>query len=436
MKLPPDAPKLGTGSTVTAAVTRPDVNGQYLSWDELRRRTPPAGITHEQWWASLRGARMVRSTPFPLTDVRGAPFRFALTDPLFRLIHEIDRVGSGRIELPEEVVNPSTRDRYLVDSVTEEAITSSQLEGASTTRVAARSMLRSGRKPMTVSERMIVNNYRAMEFIRNHRAAPLTRELVAELHTIVVNGTLKKGDGEGRFRRPDETIHVVDSADGEVLHVPPPADQLPARIEALCRFANTDSEEVFIHPLVRAVAIHFWLAYDHPFVDGNGRTARALFYWAMLRHGYWLTEFLSISRVIKKAPAQYSRAFLYTETYDNDLTYFLLHQLLVLRQAHADLNAYLARKGKEVREVERLLRNREDLNHRQIAVLAHALRHPDERYTIQAHQRSHGVVYQTARQDLLSLSTKGFFVQRRIGNAFVFDPVTDLERRLKGRSRG
>ena len=60
----------------------------------------------------------------------------------------------------------------------------------------------------------------------------------------------------------------------------------------------------FIHPMIRSIILHFWLAYDHPFVDGNGRTARALFYWSMLRHGYWLFEFISISQIILKGPDQ------------------------------------------------------------------------------------------------------------------------------------
>ena len=65
----------------------------------------------------------------------------------------------------------------------------------------------------------------------------------------------------------------------------------------------------FLHPVIRSILLHFWVAYDHPFVDGNGRNARALFYWSMLRHGFWLAEFFSISHEILKAPRKYYRAF-------------------------------------------------------------------------------------------------------------------------------
>lgn len=52
--------------------------------------------------------------------------------------------------------------------------------------------------------------------------------------------------------------------------------------------------------------LHFMLGYEHPFVDGNGRVARAMFDWAMLRNGYWLFEFISVSRIIRQAPAKYA----------------------------------------------------------------------------------------------------------------------------------
>jgi Fic family protein len=72
------------------------------------------------------------------------------------------------------------------------------------------------------------------------------------------------------------------------------------------------------------------LGYDHPFLDGNGRTARALFYWAAANNGYWLMEFISISQIIKQSPAQYGKSFLYSEYDENDVTYFIVHQLSVI----------------------------------------------------------------------------------------------------------
>ena len=242
-------------------------------------------------------------------------------------------------------------------------------------------MLRSGRQPTTHSEKMIVNNYMAMRFIREHRTSRLTPSFVFSLHRMLTDGTLEDSSSAGRFRTQSDQIAVEDNY-GTVLHRPPPADELDDRLARLCLFANRDSSDEFLHPVIRAVILHFWLGYDHPFVDGNGRTARALFYWSMLSQGYWLAEFLSISMILNAAPSQYARSFLYTETDGNDLTYFLEYHLGVIRRAIDELVAYLDRKAQEVRRVDVLLRESVDLNHRQLALLSHAMRHPGSEYVL------------------------------------------------------
>ena len=312
----------------------------------------------------------------------------------------------------------------------EEAISSSQLEGASTTRQVAMELLLSGRKPRDRGERMIANNFQAMEFLRRRLDEPLSRDLIVQIHGILTEGTL--GPGEvGRFRRPDELITVQSNDDGSVLHVPPDAGLLGERLAALYQFANGGADKVFVHPFVRAAVLHFMLSYEHPFVDGNGRTARALFYWSMLRQRYWLTDFLAISRIIKTAPSQYVRAFLHSEASSGDLTYFLLHQLEVVRRATDELFAYVEREERQIRETERVLKDAHRFNHRQRAVLSHALRHPAGEHTIQAHQRAHGVVYQTARQDLLDLARSGYLKKVKRGHAFVFGAAPKLGAALK-----
>jgi Fic family protein len=188
--------------------------------------------------------------------------------------------------------------------------------------------------------------------------------------------------------------------------------------------------KTFVHPVIRSILLHFWLAYDHPFKDGNGRTARALFYWSMLRHGYWMCEFISISQIIRRAPAQYYRAFLHTETDDNDLTYFLLHQIEVLRRAIQQLHEYIKRKTTELRMLEQELRGMRFLNHRQRALISHGLRHAGARYTIHSHQSSHDVVYETARSDLMDLADRGLLDRRKMGRTWVFSPPRDRHERL------
>ena len=356
-----------------------------------------------------------------------------LPDPVLRYLHEIDQNASGGIQLAEEVTNPSTRDRYIINSLIEESITSSQLEGASTTAEVARDMIRSGRRPIDRSERMILNNFSAMKFVQENRLEKLTPELVFELHRMVTDGTLDDPEKAGCFRTDEDNIVVSDAA-GNTLHVPPRDGELPKRLELMCEFANSrPTDGPFMHPVLRAIILHFWLGYDHPFVDGNGRTARALFYWSMLSDRYWLAEYISISRILKKAPSQYGRAFLFTETDDNDLTYFVLYQLRVITRAIEELKGYLRKKMQEIREVQALLRRSADLNHRQLAILSHALKHPGRQYTVQSHQTSHAVSTGTARTDLLDLADRQLLQRRKVGKSFVFTAPADLGERLSSK---
>jgi Fic family protein len=414
----------------------PTVGEKYRHWENLRHLTPPGDLTHEEWWAGIKLARQSLLRPLPLADSEGRPFAFAMPDPAWEMVHRIDQEARGAITFPELVANDQSRKRYLVSSLIEEAITSSQLEGASTTARVAKEMIKSGRAPRNISERMILNNYRTMSSMQGWSSGPLTPDRIYELHRILTADTLDDPSDAGRPQQPgDVRMAVVDRSDGTVLHQPPPAELLPERLDALCKFANGAETSGFMHPVIRSILVHFWLSYDHPFSDGNGRTARALFYWSMLRQGYWLTEFLSISRILKKATAQYARSFLYTESDDLDTTYFLLYQLSVMCRAIDELHEYLARKIREVRKAEELLRDT-NLNHRQLAVIGHALRNHDAEYTFRTHMTSHRVVYESARSDLLELERLGFLVRTQIGRQFVFRPARDLSERLNGAKRG
>jgi Fic family protein len=402
---------------------------KYLHWDMLRHFKPPDGYSHEQWWAALKFRRQAQAKPVPLTDSEGNRFTYSTVDHITERLQKIDQGAGGFIRMPDQVTNPEVRDQYYVNSLIQEAITSSQLEGAATTRAVAKEMIRTGRPARDRSEQMILNNFLTMRRINALKDRALSTELILEIHHIITERTLEPDAAEGRFRLPIDQI-VVGDMYGEVFHSPPPAEQLPDRMRLMCDFANGKSPEGYIHPVLRSIILHFWLAYDHPFVDGNGRVARALFYWSMLRHQYWLFEFVSISQILLKAPAKYGRAFLYTETDDNDLTYFILQQLNVIGRAIKELHDYIARKVTELQAVESRLRGITMLNHRQQALISHALRHPHQRYTFSSHQMSHNVVYQTARTDLLDLERRGLLVGRKVGRTWYFTAVPDLEERL------
>jgi Fic family protein len=412
-----------------------DSKNRYLHWEKMQYLTPPEGFTIEEWWGGTKMARNTLYKELPFIDKNGQVFKFALPDCVLKELHWIDQNVSGQIASSSLVANPHTRDTYLMSSLFEEAINSSQLEGASTTWSVAKEMLRQGREPQDRSEHMIYNNYLAMEFIREFKNDPLTPAMILKLHRILTNNAMEDPGAAGRLRTKDDNVRVVDSQHAEELHTPPEANELPKRLERLCEFANAKETKGFIHPVIRGILLHFMLAYDHPFVDGNGRTARALFYWSMASQCYWLMEFVSISKIIKQAPVQYGKAYLYTENDENDTTYFIIHQLEVIHKAIAQLKTYLDKKSSEIEEAKKIIegtkRLQGKLNFRQLSLLRHALEHPNAVYTIQGHQKSHAVTYQTARTDLLRMSEELKLLQKRKeGRTFVFIAPANLQSRL------
>lgn len=440
MKLPKPPPPIGnlfkrdidSFSKIYSTVKSPLHKGQYLHWDDIAHKTPPPGLTNEEYWFGIKMRRGSLLQPVPLLDKSGEPFVFFQPDPIPEDLHTIDMQAGGRVEMHSPLTTRETRDRYYVSSLIEEAITSSQIEGAAVTREVAKEMLRAGRKPRDRSERMILNNYNTMRRLGDLRDERLTPGLVFEIHRLITDGTLDNPDGAGRFRLAHERIEVGSEVDETVYHVPPDASELADRMEAMCEFANAQSSDRFIHPVLRAIILHFWLAYDHPFIDGNGRTARALFYWSMLRSRYFLFEFVSISQIIRKSLQQYYRAFLYTESDGNDLTYFLMYHLKVIKSAVAALHDYIQQKSADIREVERDVKSLEMFNHRQRALLSHAVRHPSFAYSIESHRTSHGVVHETARSDLVELAELGL-LEKHQGprKRLLFVVPTDLEHRLR-----
>ncbi|MGJ8655654.1 MAG: Fic family protein [Akkermansiaceae bacterium] len=420
------------GSDINTPIDALPDSQKYLHWDKLRYRNRPKNWSSEDWWTVLKFHRNSRYQLLPFKDSNDNPFVFYLTQHMFELIHQLDKKCGGTLSTnnkPDSVDIDSKR--YYISSLIEESITSSQLEGASVTREIAGEMLRRKSKPKNKDEQMILNNFLTMKKIHELKDRELSQDLILEIHRLMTKDTLTKEDASGRYRFASEDIQVVDQTTNEIMHSPPDADLLPDRMEKLCAFANAPEMQGYLHPIIRSIILHFWLAYEHPFYDGNGRTARALFYWCMLKHGYWMMEYISLSSELLKAPIQYYRAFLYTETDENDLNYFIIHQLETLDKSVTSLHEYISRKQRQQLELSTSLIGMRKWNHRQKALLSHAVRNSHALYTIASHQTSHGITNQTARTDLLKLASAGLLTKEKDGNTFVFHPSTDLGKLLQ-----
>ncbi|MFC1522173.1 Fic family protein, partial [Elusimicrobiota bacterium] len=402
-------------------------NHRYAYWDTFKYQPLPPEISKEEAWAYLRLMRMASSKTIPIVDKNNHPFSYWIPESLLKYINEID-MGSGMITSTNQPSFMSNREQYIVSSLMEEAIASSQLEGAATTRKVAKEMLRTGRKPVNKSEQMILNNWLAMKHLRANKRTQLTPDFIREVHSIVTEKTLDDPATSGQFRTNKDDDIVVDYQ-GTTVHKPPKSDTLKDRLSALCAFAN--EEKPWVHPVIKATILHFCIGYEHPFVDGNGRTARALLYWHLLSRRYWILEYLSISRYFLRAPRQYVNAYVYSELDRGDLTYFLYFNLRAIRFALRDVRHYILRKQQELSNANKRLKSYTNLNSRQKALLHHALQHPEALYSIQGHRNSHGVAYDTARNDLLELEKRGMLKRQKQGKAFIFVPSETISEKLK-----
>lgn len=295
--------------------------------------------------------------------------------------------------------------KFMVGSIMEEAISSSQMEGANTTRKKAKEIIEKELKPKTKSEQMIVNNYVTMQYIVQNKNDDLTPSSLKFIHNLISKNTLDNKKEEGEFRETND-IFVVEHSNSEVVHTPPDYNNIEKLIKELCDFFNSDTGD-FIHPVIKGIIIHFMIGWIHPFSDGNGRTARAVFYWYMMKKGYWLIEYLSISRIIKDTKNQYEKAYLYTENDENDLTYFITYHITAMEKAFQALKDYIGKKQREVFQAAKFMKI-PNINERQAQILKILYDDSDRILNTKEIQNRFNISSFTARTDLNNLAEMGY----------------------------
>lgn len=271
------------------------INETFEYWDSIKYKKCPLGYTSQQLWTMVKASRIKNS--IRTWDKYG--LRLSLTNAMQKMCHHFDMSWGGSWG-DSSTIDANNKEQYLISSLMEEAIYSSQMEGAATTRKVAKDMLRKKMTPQDKSQQMIHNNFQTIQYIVEHKDEPLSEELLLQVHRLMTDKTMQHPEDAGRIRNNNDVV-VENGITHETVHVPPSYKEIPQFIEDLCSFFNEQNPRQFIHPIIRGIVIHFMISYVHPFVDGNGRTARAMFYWYMLKQGYWLTEYLSISRVIAKS---------------------------------------------------------------------------------------------------------------------------------------
>jgi Fic family protein len=390
-----------------------DFNKRYLFWDELKYRVTDR--TEQIYLWTLM--KFLRSEKYDIIPFKQIPLKYANLPEINKHLHSFDKYLAGNIEIQSKTLG--LQKRYLISSLMEEAIASSILEGAATTRKTAKEMLRQKRKPRNKHEQMVMNGYETMQMIVKRKNEELTPEFLLEIQAMITKETLNHKEDVGKFRDNNEIV-VGDNTNPEIVyHKPPDYKKIEKLIKELCDFANNEDDE-FIHPIIKGIALHFLIGYIHPFNDGNGRTARSLFYWYVLSRGYWLFEYMAVSRQILRSKKGYGLSYLYTEYDEFDLTYFIKYNMSAIENALSDLLVYIKMKQEEQVKAEKLIEKLKELNFRQANILEEIMKNPEKTFTIKEISEVYHTVYQTARTDLLLLNKMGYVTMKKIAKQFVF----------------
>ena len=409
-----------------------DDKGRYLYWDQFKWRVSKQHDIKKAWLIT-KWCRFTKRKLISLEDKDGEAFHYCIPDSLQAKFYKIAKLSGEGMRSSSAV-----KQKFLISSLMmEEAISSAQLEGASTTRRVAKKMLVEERKPRSEDEQMILNNYFLMREVKSLLDAPLSIDMIRHFHKIATDGTTENSVIPGFFREDNEIV-ISDGVDGEVLHQPPHYKEIEKRLQNLCDFANTihsgENGNAFIDPIAKAITLHFMIGYEHPFADGNGRTARAIFYWFMLQNGFSFFEYLSISKLLKVAPIQYGMAYLYTEIDENDLTYFLYYQAEIIVRAMDELFTYLDEKSQEFEEVVDLLENSklaDNLNFIQKNIVKKAMKNPGRIFTVKEISNAYEVSENTARKYLKLLASYKLLAPLKEGRMVKYIALAEIKEVLE-----
>ena len=376
---------------------------RYLSRREIVHRLPVSQPI-SKFWPELQKARRERGTALPLLDQAGQPFWFVLNASIEKQCDQIAALARREVAF-----SGVEFDKLFENAVIDEAVYSSMIEGAFTTREAAVGFIRKQKAPANESEQMVKNNYDALTFVLEHLDEPITEQTILTIAQFVTHDAVEEQVCGYR------TSSVVVGSAENVVYTPPKAAEVPRMMRRLVAFI-AESE---LHPILKACIAHFDLVYIHPFGDGNGRTARALSYMMLLQAGYDFFRYFSISGLVAKERGKYYRSMQNVEESDSDMTYFIDCYSGMLSRTVAKMEQHLTHHVLAERRV-KALSEQGELNDRQVKGVKWLLESVNESVTVEAWKKKYKTATETARRDLLLLCEQGVLERRAEGRKAVF----------------
>ncbi len=192
----------------------------------------------------------------------------------------------------------SQEQHYGIKAAEDEIVATSAIESIDFSRDSVRKILK-GMAPKDEQENRILGIKHGLEFIAD-TANKITEENLYKLYMMTV-GNFLTGDDRLKDRKlyRHDTVYVVSD---RVEHLGLDYKKVPKFMKSLIEFANTEDD---INDLIKAAIIHFYIAFVHPYFDGNGRMARLVHLWFLIQKGYQSALFIPFSSQIEKSRKAY-----------------------------------------------------------------------------------------------------------------------------------
>jgi Fic family protein len=386
----------------------------YRTLEEIKYRAKESGDAQLKWDdLNLKIIKHRKTNAIPLfIKTLGKNFWFFPADCINQKADELERRGTL---LHQKIMShKSFKDEFFTDSLVEEAITSAIYEGANSTRAKAQELITSGDPPKSKDEWMLINNYKAMKWIQEHKNKDVSLDLIKEIHAIVTNF-------QGKFRNDVVYVH---SSKNEIAHEGIKhnliEDTLKEAIEV------TTKNPRYFPKVIRGILLHYFIAYIHPFFDGNGRTARTLFYFKAMKNNLSFVELLSISAYLKNHGPTYEKAYKKVVENDLDITYFIDFNLDALLEAIKNVE----------HKVEYLLKlnnfkERFKISDNQIGLLQRLALNKFRKISIEEYAAQIDKSREIARVELKELCNLNFLEEEKLSKKFVYKVKKDqLDKQL------
>ncbi len=384
---------------------------RYAPIEDIKYRLEKLGISKNDWPSlkeKIQSFRKMGAVPFFINTI-GKKFWYFPSDSINKKIHEIESSGN---RLYDRIENQGTfKHEFLANAAVEEAITSAIHEGANSTRSKAKALIASGDKPKNKDEWMLINNYHAMKWIKDNSNLPVSTELILRIHEIVTKNTLEGDDVNFCGKLRDDAVYVTSHLG--IKHEGVKHDKLTEALNEAIK--STTDHPRFLHSLLKGIILHYFIAFIHPFFDGNGRTARTLFYFKGMKNNLKFVELLSVSADLKRHGNKYEKSFELVKEHEFDMTYFIdfcLDSLsTALNQVEKKVN-YLIDITKLIDSI--------GINSNQVALLQRMVLNKYGEIAIEEYATNIGKSREIARKELKQLFAKKILKEEKKGKKFVY----------------